>query len=465
MSRLKTLRVRFALGTAGLLLIVLLAFGVLVYFGMARGLIATIDDSLRLNATQAIAGVNSEDASLNSLDGLMDNLEGVDISESGFTFRVLDSKGQILQEIGAYKTLPIPYTQFTDALQKQITVITLPEPDNGDSLRVYLAPIIQDNQVIGVIQVAHNLEEVDKTLEKLLVILWLGIPFLVIFSGIGSYFLATYTLTPIDKITRTARQISTEDLSARLNLPLTDDEVGRLAATLDSMLARLDTGFQRERRFVADASHELRTPLTAMQTILNTTLAYQRTPTEYEQALVDLAQETDRMRTLTEGLLQLAKNESATQRTEFEPINLSTLLQDVTDTLCLLAEDKGLSLSCNVSDNLTLMGDSDGLIRLFVNLLGNAIKYTEQGEITVNAWQCPTGAVEVTIADTGIGIAPEHLPHIFERFYRVEESRSTDGSGLGLAIALLVAHTHNGTITVNSNIGKGTSFSVQLATG
>jgi len=124
-----------------------------------------------------------------------------------------------------------------------------------------------------------------------------------------------------------------------------------------------------------------------------------------------------------------------------------------------------LRLICDVPDNLVLSGDSDGLIRLFVNLLGNAIKYTEQGQITVTALRQANDAVEITIADTGMGIAPEHLPHIFDRFYRVDKSRSTDGSGLGLASTLNVACAHEGTITVDSEIGRGTSFSVQLATG
>ncbi len=462
MKRLETIRVRFALWTAGLLLIILLAFGGLVYYGMAQGLTTAIDNTLQLNATQAVTGINAENASLSSLDGFVHNLEGLDISESGFTLRVLDAKGQVLQEVGAYKTLPVPYNNFANALRGQSGFDTLLDPIGGDVMRMYLAPITQDNQVIGVIQIAHNMAEVNETLETLLTVFWLGIPLLIIFTGASSYFLAAYTLKPIDRITRTARQISAEDLSARLNLPPADDEVGRLAVTLDSMLARLDEGFRRERRFTADASHELRTPLAAMQAILSSTLARQRTSVEYEQALLDLAQETGRMRTLTEGLLHLVRNEATLQSTEFEQINLSVLLHDVADTLRPLAEDKGLSLVCNVPDNLIMAGNQDGLIRLFVNLLGNGLKYTIQGQITVTANPCSNNAVEVTITDTGIGIAPEHLPYIFDRFYRVEESRSTDGNGLGLAIALNVAHAHNGVITVNSETGKGTSFRVQL---
>ncbi|MEJ2555457.1 MAG: ATP-binding protein [Anaerolineae bacterium] len=281
-------------------------------------------------------------------------------------------------------------------------------------------------------------------------------------AGAGGYFLAAHALVSIDKITRTARQISAQDLSARLNLPGTGDEVGRLAATFDLMLARLDDAFQRERRFTADASHELRTPLVAIQTILSSTLARRRTPAEYEQVLADLGEETDRLRTLVEGLLHLAHRDAARPMAK-DIVNLSNLLLDVTDSLRPLAEDKGLELTANVPDNLSLTDDSDALIRLFVNLLDNAIKYTKQGQISLVADPRANGLVQVTIADTGGGIAAAHLRHIFDRFYRVDQSRATSGAGLGLAIALSVAQAHGGTIGVESEIGKGSVFTVQLA--
>ncbi len=253
-------------------------------------------------------------------------------------------------------------------------------------------------------------------------------------------------------------------MSARLNLPETDDEVGRLAATFDSMLTRLDEAFRRERQFTADASHELRTPLSAMQTIIGSTLSRRRAPAEYEQALIDLNQETQQMRTLTEGLLHLARNEAGRQSAKFECVNLSILLKDVVDSFRPLAEDKGLQLIDQVpNDDLTLMGDSDGLIRLFVNLLDNAIKYTEQGFITVSANPKDDNLLAITVSDTGVGITSEHLPHIFDRFYRVDQSRSTDGSGLGLAIVQNVAQAHGGNVTVESKVGQGTTFTVSLS--
>jgi heavy metal sensor kinase len=461
MKRLKTLRVRFALWTAGLLVIALLLFGFYVYANMSRNLASTLDESLRSTATQLVAEIDIRNGELVPVENLVDDPQFTQFRQYGFSMRVLNASGQTLQVYGPYKSLPQPQVAFSTADQAGLFT-TITDAVSRDSIRVYSVPIIDDGRVEGILQVAQNLKGIRQTLNQLLATMLIGGLLMVIVAGGGGYFLAVRALTPIDKITRTARQISAQDLSARLNLTPTDDEVGRLADTLDSMLARLDDAFQRERRFTADASHELRTPLAAVQTILSSTLARQRTPAEYEQVLVDLGGETERLRTLVEGLLRLAHSDVAHPMAK-DPVNLSNLLVDVTDSLRPLAEDKGLELTANISDNLSVTGDSDDLIRLFVNLLDNAIKYTQQGHISVVAGPQPNGCVEVTIADTGVGIAAAHLPYIFDRFYRVDQARATSGSGLGLSIALSIAQAHGGTIGVESNIGEGSVFRVQLA--
>lgn len=462
MKRLKTLRARFALWTAGLFLAGLTAFGLLVYFSMARGLATAIDDSLSFNASQAVAGVDVKDGKLDLSDSFLDQTESIALREHGFTMRILSPTGQTLQQFGLYQALPITSESVAAAGRNQETFATLTGSASQTPMRVYTAPIEDDHQVVAIIQVAQTLAGLQDTLGRLLATLLVSVPLLVVGAGVSGYFLAARALAPIDQISRTAQRISIEDLSARLNLPASDDEVGRLAKTFDTMLARLEESFRHEHQFTADAAHELRTPLAAIQAILGMILEKRRSPAEYEQALVDLGEEADRLRTLTEGLLLLARGDMR-QLSMRETIDLSILLHDVSDSLSLLAEAKGLSLTCTVPANLTLTGDSDSLIRLFVNLLGNAIKYTEQGHITVSANQKMKGFLNVTIADTGIGIPPEHLPHIFDRFYRVEKSRTTQGAGLGLAIALDIARAHEGTIEVSSKIGQGTVFNVWLA--
>lgn len=463
MKHVRTLRIRFALWTAGFMIAALILYGLFVYVNMSYSLATPVDETLHLTAMQLLAEIEIRGGELVVIENPIEETEYANLREQGLSMRILDLTGHLVGEYGPYVVLlPLPI-DFTAPGQPG-EFITITDPASQDPVRVYSLPIADDNQVVGTLQVAQNLANLRRTLNLLFITLLIGGSLSVIVAGGGGYFLAARALAPIDKIIRTARHISANDMSTRLNLPESKDEVGRLAATIDSMLARLDDSFQREHQFTADASHELRTPLAAMQTIIGSTLGRQRTPAEYEQALIDLSRESEQMRMLTDGLLHLARNDAFQQRAKFEPVDLSTLLKDVADSLRPLAEDKGLKLiDCVPDTGLNLMGDSDGLIRIFVNLVDNAIKYTEQGSITISAKPQDDKLLAVTISDTGVGIAPEHLPHIFDRFYRVDASRSTGGIGLGLAIALDIARAHGGTIGVDSEVGKGTTFVVQLS--
>lgn len=451
MKRINTLRLRFAFWTSSLLLLTLSFFAVYVYGSMARGLSAAMDNSLTINASQVATGLNIDNGKLILSDSLTEDPENTNLSERGFTIRILTPQGDTLQELGEYRNLPVFVNQsFT----------TYTDPASKTTIRIYNQPVYDNNQFVAVVQVAQSLDDIEDTLDRLLFILLVSIPMLVILAGVSGYFLAARALAPIDQITSTARRISAEDLSARLNIAITDDEVGRLTQTLNDMLARLNDSFQRERQFTNDASHELRTPLTAMQAILGMIREKRRTPEEYEQAFDDLNEEADRLRTLVENLLRLARGEKQNSNL-FEEVNLSILLKDVSDSLRPLAEAKNLSLNCETSENLIVFGDSDELIRLFVNLLDNAIKYTERGEISISA-NHNENSISVKVTDTGIGIPAKHIPHIFDRFYRVEESRTLRGAGLGLAIAKEIVRAHHGEIEVRSKIGQGTVFTVRL---
>lgn len=460
LKHFKTLRVRFALWVAGLLLLVLAIFGAFVYWSLARGLAGSIDDSLQLSAAQAITAVNIENGQINFLDSVPEGSLAAELRERGLTIRILDLAGNNLQGFGSFQNLPIDSASLSAVQHGHSTFTTTLAPGSHERVRVYTTGITEGKGLVGVVQVAQSLVNVDETLNELLVALVVAAPILTVVAALGGYALAARALAPIDHITKTAGQISGEDLSARLNLPPTADEVGRLATTFDSMLARLDDSFKRERQFTADASHELRTPLAAMQAILSVIREEPRTPEDYQQALADLAEETDRLRALTEDLLRLARGDSHAG-TNSERVDLSALLNDVADSLRPLAETKGLTLKCQAAPQLSLLGDTDGLIRLFVNLVDNAVKYTERGAIVISA-EAKSDRVEVTVTDSGLGISPEHLPHIFDRFYRLDASRSTQGAGLGLAIARDIVHAHKGTLEASSVVGLGSIFIVHL---
>jgi signal transduction histidine kinase/CheY-like chemotaxis protein len=324
----------------------------------------------------------------------------------------------------------------------------------------YAAPVLEHGVVLAIVQVGRPLDDVTDTLHRPVVALLLSVPLLVLLAARGGYLLARRALRTIDAITRTAGRISSEDLHARLNLPPTDDEVGRLAATFDAMLTRLGDSFQRERQFTADASHELRTPLTAIQTILSVIRARRRTPEEYERALDDVSAATARLRTLVENLLLVARGDQPSL-VAHDPLDLSLLLEDVIETLAPLAGERGLFIQREIAPALMTAGDRDQLARVFLNLLDNAIKLTENGVITVRAWRGGE-LIGVSVRDPGCGIAPEHLPHIFERFYRADAARSAGGSGLGLSIAREIVRAHSGQIAVRSAPGAGTDVTVHL---
>jgi heavy metal sensor kinase len=463
MQRMKSLRARFALWTAGLLFCALLVFGFFVYLTMSRGLATAVDETIQLTTMGLVEEIEFTNGKLVVADNpLREDEEYAPLREQGMSMRVLYATGELAEAFGPYQDLPLPQIHLSDKNQSGRFTTVAHAPSN-DMVRVYTYQIVEGDLVVGILQVAHSLKNLQSTLDFLLITLLIGTPLTAILAGVGGYFLAARALAPIDKIIQTARHISSHDLSARLNLPPTDDELGRLGVTFDSMMDRLANAFQRERQFTADASHELRTPISAMQTIIASTLARQRAPAEYEQALQDLGREGEQMRMLIERLLYLARSDSATHPAKFERIDLCTLLKDVTDSFRPLAEEKGLQLIDTLPAHaVAIPGDSDGLVRLFVNLLDNAVKYTDQGIIAVSVQKQEHDWLDVSISDTGAGIPPEHLSQIFERFYRADESRSSDGFGLGLAIARDIAAEHGGTILVQSASGQGTTFHVRF---
>ena len=461
MRQWQTLRVRFALGTAGLLLLALVLFGLLVYTEMRYSLTTTVDEAIQPIVLQIIAETELQDNKLIVLENPIEEPEYAQLREQGFSVRVFNLAGDVVYRDGPYQRLPEPTLDL--GVPDQLgAYTTIQEPATNEQLRVYSSPIVHQGRVEGVIQVAQNLKNVGRTLTLLLTALLIGGPLIVLMAGGFGYFLVARALAPIAEMTHTARRISAEDLSARLQLPATKDEVGGLAATFNSMLARLEEAFQRQRQFTADASHELRTPLAAMQAIIGSTLTRPRTTAEYEQALLDLQEEASHMRALVEGLLQLARSEAG-RLTKSETVDITTLLSDVAESLRPVAEEKGLRLLDKLpKQSLFMTGDNDALIRLFVNLVDNAIKYTNTGTVTLTAKQAAKDQLMVTLSDTGEGIAPEHLPQIFHRFYRVDGARSTEGVGLGLAIARSIAQAHGGGITVESTLGAGTTFTVRM---
>jgi len=431
-------------------------FGVYLYYRLHQSLLAQVDTALEIAASQSLANLDEE----NGRPGFQqtENSQAVAnrLSQEGLAVRLVAYDGTVWDGFGNYTLLPI-----------QMPVVpgysTLRE---GETLwRIYSQQIEMPVGVaVGWLQTAQSLESVQEALSSFRTQLLLGLPLVAVLAMLGGLFLAGRALRPIGRITRTAQAISGSDLSQRIRYSGPGDELGQMAAAFDRMLDRLQAAFRRERQFTADASHELRTPLTSLKGRIGVALNRERAPEEYRSTLRDLEREVDRLVRLSSDLLLLARLEQGHFHRQPEQLDLSGLLDAVLDEVRSMAQAKNITLVEEISRGLSIQGDPDHLIRLFLNLLDNACKYTPSGgRVDVRAAGTVRGVV-VTISDTGPGIPPEHIPHLFERFYRVESGRSRDtgGAGLGLAIAYEIAHWHGGDLEAQSQVGQGTTFTVHL---
>ncbi len=315
-------------------------------------------------------------------------------------------------------------------------------------------------------EVGLSAEDVSDTLTRFLIIVGLAYPLMLGLAGLGGVFLAGRALSPVDKVTRLARLISAEDLGQRLNLRLPDDEVGRLARTFDEMIARLDDAFRRQREFIADASHELRTPLTIIKGQIDVSLQKEREPAAYKDVLRAVNDEVDRLIRLVANLLTLTRADAGQIPLTLETLNISDLVASAVEQVRPLAGQRGIQLQLQAETPATIRADEDLLLQLLLNLLDNALKYTSAGGQVTAGWSLHGAQVALRVRDTGSGIPDEHLPHLFDRFYRVDgaRSRAEGGVGLGLAISRWIAEAHGGSISVESAQGEGSTFTVQLLT-
>ena len=292
-----------------------------------------------------------------------------------------------------------------------------------------------------------------------------SVPVLLLISSAGGYWLSRRALKPVDRISAAARSISIRNLSERLPVTNTGDELQRLAETCNAMLARLESAVNQIKQFTADASHELRGPLSFVRTVGEVALRNPNADAASRQAFTDIVDETAKATLLLENMLSLARADAGQHEASLEPLNLSEVLKEVCEIARPLAEERSLALSVSIGEKLVnVLGDFHALRRLLWILLDNALKYTSApGRIEV-ALSTEDRLAKILVSDTGSGISDSDLPHIFDRFYRADPSRSEiEGSGLGLAIAKWIAEMHHANLTVQSTGHQGTTFQVTFS--
>jgi two-component system heavy metal sensor histidine kinase CusS len=315
------------------------------------------------------------------------------------------------------------------------------------------------------VTLATSLRDYNWAVARFRLILFALVPALLIVAALGGYWMSRSALAPVDEITRAARTIGAEDLGRRLTVHKTGDELQRLADTLNEMLARLEGAFQRVTRFTADASHELRSPVSVMRASAELALRKSRTEEEYREALAQILHESVKVSHLIEQLLILARADSGSAVLPMSPTDLCETVHSACGQAEDMAGSKGLLLSEHLPERtMVVSGDALSLERLFLILLDNAVKYTPAGGKIDVQLSTENGSAVAEVRDTGIGIAEEDLPHVFDRFYRVDRSRSREsgGVGLGLAIGRWIAEAHGGEIRLESTPAKGSIFQVRL---
>lgn len=449
-----------------LLAITLSIFGFALYFSFKYTLMKEASNTVIIRAQQISTFIEIGDHGRHNEEGNFLDISDPSLPEKfsseGVYIEIYDRYGHSINKSSNLKNLTLDKS-FNQKNKKGLTYIqNLAELG---PVIIYQKSLKKGDKLRGTIKVAKSLKFINESLDRLRkTLISVFLITLALSFGIGIR-LAKAALDPIDWITKTARTIETGVLNKRLNWQGPVDEFGRLASAFDEMLDRLEKSFQKEHQFTADASHELRTPLTIIKGEAEVSLrGKNKKIEEYQRSLTSINEEVNRMFKIVNDLLTLARADSKSQQLEIEPVDLNNLIYKVKSQFESLAYRNKINFIFEEKEKILLQGDKQRLIQLLNNLIDNALKYTSPGG-KVKIFIGREGEwTKMTVEDTGIGIPSEHLPHIFERFYRVDKARSRKmgGSGLGLSIVKWIVEAHKGRIEVKSKPEEGTRFTVWL---
>jgi two-component system OmpR family sensor kinase len=469
MISFKTIKFRLTLWYVVILGIILSSFSFFLYFTLADSLYKGMDNKIRTMAEIVVSSARNPlggGPSITDLDRIM--AERFGIRPLGRFVQILDESGRVgSRSTNLRNVQQIPLSvQTLQAASKGRTTFETVQIMGKYPLRLVTMPITENGRMVGIVQVGSSLEGVEEALHQLLLILLVAVPAALLLASAGGLFLANKALRPVDEITQIARRIGSGDLSQRIRIKRVNDELGRLAATFNEMIAKLEESFRRVKRFTADASHELKTPLTILRGEVEVGLTKQRTLKEYQRILASNLEEASRMSRIVDDLLILSRADMGELILEQEEVELSSLAREVWDDLQILAQEKGVQLKFMDDGFTTVKGNPLFLRQLILNITENGLKYTPSGgevELRVKGAR-DQGVVRIFVSDTGVGIAPKDQKRVFDRFFRVDKARSRDtgGTGLGLSICQWIAQAHEGQIAVKSKLGKGSTFTVTI---
>lgn len=412
------------------------------------------DDVLLLNLQDDLENEVYGNASSLELrrDGSL-RLDDLDFLHDGVMLAVYDAGGGL---IAGLTPMQLPQTEFKSELLQTVT--------NGNQtwyvfdLYMKLAGMPGGVWLRG----TTSLSSIYATRDEILLQCALLFPFLILLSGFGGYLLTKKALKPVRQITAAAERIgSGSDLSQRIDLHNADREMMELSQTFDSMFSRLEKSFDAERQFTADASHELRTPAAVIIAQAEYALQHAKTD-EKDEALQKILAQAKKMSRLLAQLLMLARADANKIQFEIEKFDFSELAEIVLEETEQLATDKNITVKSNIEPDVEVEGDQTLLMRLLLNLLDNAVKYTGEGGEVAFTLRKTADSIICAVRDTGCGIAPEELPKIWRRFYQSDGNRGQSGAGLGLSMVQWIANLHGGTVSVESTPGEGSTFTFTM---
>lgn len=461
----KSVRVRLTLWYVLMFGLLLAGFSVFVYAVVSQTLYDRLDQSLLRAAQAAASGFLSEVA---------ENKEGVpsgaaqaltELRLPGVYIAIFDGEQLLASDFNGDHEVTFPWELLSPTVTGGHPTFRTIQGYGEEGARS-AAITAQARGKDYVVVAAEPLHALVEQLESIRRVFYLGFPASLLVAGLGGFILAKKSLAPVVAMSNQADRISARNLHERLSIGNKSDELGHLAGVFNDLLSRLDRSFESMREFMADASHELRTPLSIIRGEADVALSQDRDAIEYREALVIIQDEAKRLSRIVDDMLALARADAGERPVVIEEFYLNDLVEDCLRSAQVLALRKGVSLNLNPTKDIAFRGDEDLLRRMLLNLLDNAIKYTPSGgsvfvELLAEA---SSGGVKIIVRDTGIGVPAEAAAHIFERFYRVDRARSRadGGSGLGLSIAKWVAEAHNGSINLESQPGRGSTFTVTL---
>jgi signal transduction histidine kinase len=469
-----SLRTRLTLYYVSFFAAALLALDVGLYFIVRQALIGGIDNELRLGAQLLQQGFQESNEDLRGYfdgDRLVVALNTPRVSgfvATNLVVQVYERNGAIAaRSPNMREQMALDQILFARVLENDVVLHTV--GSGATARREIIAPLVIRNPVtrapqsVGVAQIARSLEETERALTLFAYALLGGGIVVLLAAARGGAWLTRAAFRPIDEIAATAQSIvRAEDLSRRVPPPAAQDELARLTVTINDLLGRLEALFSAQRRFVADVSHELRTPLAAMQGNLDVLArGAARDPHLLAESITDMRSEVARLIRMSNDLLLLARSETGVQ-IHREPVELDTLLLEVHRELRALAGT--VHVAIGEEDQIVVQGDRDRIKQALLNLAVNAIQHSSPGDTVTLRLRREQGWAALSVTDTGVGISAADLPHIFERFYRADSSRTRNrgGAGLGLPIVRWVVEAHGGHVAVASNPGSGSTFTILL---